>query len=219
MTALTIRAVGGGTWSAAEARAAAVAILKNARKRARRTNRFIDIALAGAVDCCEGQELPANCGVYLATCHGDAVDTREEVLRIQGERRLPMPVAFINLSGNIAGFHIAHALGVTGPNISLSADRNIFLRALELAALDLESGVTSAALVGHVDEDSTFASSYWLLLTLDFNGQYVLEHDQGSLEESDASAAGKLIEVVRAGGATLRVGTEGNCWQLRRRES
>lgn len=217
MTMLGIRAVGGDAWPAADARNAAVSLLKAARKRPRRTNRFIDIALAGAVDCCRQQELPNACGIYLATRHGDAIDTREEILHMQNEHRLPMPVAFINLSGNIAGFYIANALKVTGPNVSLSADQNVFLRALELAALDLESGVTEAALVGQVDDTAEGASSHWLLLAAECVSGHVLVREPLADEASGSNSAASLVEAVRAGETGFQAGSAADRWRLRQR--
>lgn len=202
-------------WPQAVAREEARVALAARGVRPRRMNRFAEIALAGALETCPpGQQTAAGSGVYLATRHGDARDTRHTVGDIQRERVLPMPVAFINLSGNMAGYHIAAALGVRGPNVSVSDERNPFLAALELAALDLESGAVPCALVGHVEERDDVAVSHWIMLASADAGGVLLTRQPRQIDASADDIAARIAGFFADPRGELLFGSAHAAWRL-----
>jgi hypothetical protein len=115
----------------------------------RRVSRIIELALLGAHRCMREQRPEPQCPLYLALTHGcvaDAVSLVQTVCR----GGLPMPVGFINLSSNMAGFYVAASLGVHGSNQAVAADDFSFECALELASLGREH--RPQALLGAVEE-------------------------------------------------------------------
>lgn len=133
----------------------------------RRLNRYTELALLGALGCANqaGIELPAHCGLFLATGQGYGEDVLRllEGMLVQGQS--PMPVEFINVSGSSAGFYLAQVLGLRGRNLATSAGPVSFEAALELAwtALSAEPGL---ALVGGVDDAGYPLASHRSLLGL-----------------------------------------------------
>jgi len=127
-------------------------LLKQVCPRApRRVNRYIELALLGAWQCAAGRALQTDCALWLGSGRGYAGDTANllESVLIRGEA--PMPVEFINVSGNAAGFYVAQLLGLSGRNSTIAAGPASFEAALVLAA----AGVAARggqALVGGVDE-------------------------------------------------------------------
>lgn len=118
----------------------------------RRLNRYAKLALIGAHRCVAGYDggLPTDCPLIIASEQGplaEAVNLMKDILL---DHQPLKPVGFINLSGNIAGFHIAASLGLSGRNITVSRAGNSFAALLELAAL---SG-PGPALLGMLSESS-----------------------------------------------------------------
>lgn len=149
---LPIRAAGGIAFAAAEAPADVRAALKAVCPQApRRLSRFIELNLAGALRAVAAQPLPATTPIWLATGQGYVASTATLLRGLQRDGEAPMPVHFINVSGNAAGFYLAQLLGLSGPALALSSRPFAFESALELAARELllTGGV---GLVGGVDE-------------------------------------------------------------------
>lgn len=115
----------------------------------RRLSRIIELTLLGAHRCMRGRRAEPHCPLYLALTHGCVADG---VALVQTVTRggMPMPVGFINLSSNMAGFYVAASLGVHGSNQAVAADDFSFECALELASLDREHRAQS--LIGAVEE-------------------------------------------------------------------
>lgn len=217
MNAVAIIAAGGGSWKDEDAALRARAILDAAGKRPRRVNRFIEIALAGALDCCREQLLDSAAGVYLATRYGDVRETAQQLEETR--RELPMPVSFINISGNMAGHYIAGALGARGPNIAISAEHGVFGRALELAVADLAAGAVRQALVGHVEEAGLdadgCAQSRWLLLGATETPVAMLARAPADNLPLAVPTAADLVEWLRRPGTGgMRLGLNGAAWRL-----
>ncbi|MFO7594633.1 MAG: beta-ketoacyl synthase N-terminal-like domain-containing protein [Pseudomonadota bacterium] len=121
--------------------------------RMRRNNRFTELALLGALRCVQDiGGLPEQCALYLASGQGNVSDTVSLLHETVRDRLEPMPLSFINVSSNIAGFTVSQVLGLHGHNIAVSRNGGAFDSALELALLDLQSGAVPMALVGVVEE-------------------------------------------------------------------
>jgi hypothetical protein len=120
----------------------------------RRANRFAELAVLGAARCAAGSVRPlgSETSVYLATGEGNVADTARMMRELIGEKQPPMPLAFINVSSNMAGFWVAHTLGLGAGNAAVSREDFPFEAALELAWLDVERYQVPMALVGGVDE-------------------------------------------------------------------
>lgn len=115
----------------------------------RRINRITELCLLGAHRCLRDLRPEPHCPLYLALTHGCVADS---VALVQTVARggLPMPVGFINLSSNMAGFYVASTLGIHGSNQAVAADDFSFECALELASLGREHG--AQRLIGAVEE-------------------------------------------------------------------
>ena len=123
-------------------------------KASPRINRYISLALIGALRCAgrAPTPLPPGSRIALATGMGNVAETQDMVRGILREREPPMPVKFINISGNLAGFQLAASLGLEGSNLIVSRRDFPFEAALELAMADQAGGAGGCALVGGVDE-------------------------------------------------------------------
>jgi Beta-ketoacyl synthase, N-terminal domain len=121
-------------------------------KSFRRLNRFEHLVLIGALGLAKKSNLEKSTAIYLATNYGSVASTIVALDDIYREKVLPMPVDFINTAANIGGFYIASELGLLSKNICVSRGEGSFEAALELAALDIESGEVKMALIGGVDE-------------------------------------------------------------------
>ncbi|HUR42085.1 MAG TPA: hypothetical protein VM240_13050 [Verrucomicrobiae bacterium] len=116
----------------------------------RRVNRMIELALLGAHRCLHGRIADSHCPLYLAVTHGSIADNVHLVSGVSSTGAPPMPVGFINLSSNMAGFYVASTLGVHGSNQALASGELSFEAALELVGLGRER--RSQALIGAVEE-------------------------------------------------------------------
>lgn len=118
----------------------------------RRIDRFIQLALIGSHRCIKGLALPANTGLYVASSQGAKGNISRSLEQIYKEKQPLMPLNFINMVGNAASFYIAKILNIQGVNLFLTRNTFTFEEALELALLDIDTGVSGMALVGTVDE-------------------------------------------------------------------
>ena len=123
------------------------------RKPPRRSSRFDQLALLGALraTAAHAQRMPENGSLYLATGQGNVADTAELIEGLYRRHEAPMPVSFINVSSNLAGFQTAAALSLHGPNLTVSRRGFAFGAALELALLDAHIGRLRQGLIGGVD--------------------------------------------------------------------
>ena len=120
----------------------------------RRVNRFILLALLGALQCVHQQPLEAATAVYLTTEDGNLGETADVLDEIYTSRSLPKPIGFINTMSNTAAFYLARNLGIRGRNITVSSQHLSFERGLELLKVDFAGGAERSALIGGVDESS-----------------------------------------------------------------
>lgn len=118
----------------------------------RRINHFVLLALAGVFRLPNLSLIDPMCSLYVGTANGCARDTLNMLEQMYRDTLLPMPFTFMGISTNMAGFHIAQNLGLTGTNLTVSNLKDPFGQALALACMDMEMGKTNSALVGCVDE-------------------------------------------------------------------
>lgn len=126
-------------------------IRRYCRETFRRGNRFILIALLGALRCVNRQTLEADTAVYLTTEHGNLGETAAVLDEIYTARSLPKPYGFINTMSNTAAFYLAQNLALRGRNITLSSQHFSFERGLELLETDFARCAEKSALIGGVD--------------------------------------------------------------------
>ncbi len=134
----------------------------------RRTSRLTDLSLLGALQCARQLELQqATTGLYLGSGRGNVGDTVDILQQILVQDVAPMPLSFINVSNNMAGYYVAQQLALSGRSLAVTSGSASFDHALELALMDLECGVVEYALVGAVEEAATPLADYQAALGLE----------------------------------------------------
>ena len=116
----------------------------------RRIGRFIQLALIGAGRCAKQAQLASDTAVYLGSGRGDLEVTIEVMQALLRDGHAPKPLSFINTVSNAACYYVAQNLKLMGRSSFVCNRYFAFESVLQLAALDLQSGVRSA-LVGTVD--------------------------------------------------------------------
>jgi hypothetical protein len=157
-------------------------------QRLRRVDRYIELCVAGGLNCVNGRPLAADTGVYLSTRCG-AVTTSARVMEtIVGNRDMPKPLHFINTLGNSACFYLTQLLHTTGNTLVISQEHLSFEAALVHAWLDLQQGRVSRALVGGIDE---------VALPLELHSQR-LEVDYANAQNFSEGSHWLLLEPVNS---------------------
>ncbi len=125
-------------------------------KRFRRINHFIELALIGAKSCLDQSqlEIEADCDLYLATEQGNVAGVADITRLLLKEQEAPMPLAFLNISNNMAGFYLAQSLKLHSSNLTIAHHSFPFETALDLAMFNIANSyrATPGALVGGVEE-------------------------------------------------------------------
>ncbi|WP_020208014.1 beta-ketoacyl synthase N-terminal-like domain-containing protein [Gilvimarinus chinensis] len=121
-------------------------------KKIRRIDRYIQLCIAGGLNCVKSRALPHNTSLYLGTSKGAVATSARVMQTIESDRELPKPLHFVNTLGNSAGFYLTQLLNLTGTALVCSAEEHSFETALNHACLDLEAGQCETALVGCFDE-------------------------------------------------------------------
>jgi 3-oxoacyl-(acyl-carrier-protein) synthase len=120
--------------------------------RIRRIDRYIQLCIAGGLNCVGERKLAPDTGLYLASRVG-AVTTSAKVMVSTGQLvEMPKPMHFVNTLGNSAGYYLTQLLGLTGNTLVLSQEHLSFEAALLHAWIDLRQGRITRALVGGFDE-------------------------------------------------------------------
>jgi hypothetical protein len=117
----------------------------------RRINRFIELAVYGALRC--GREaggVGGDTALYLASEAPMLADCVRALRGVIAEARPPTPFEFMNISGNMAGFYIAQHLRMRGPQLAVHRNSASLECALDL--LQLQSARHRRALLGYVEE-------------------------------------------------------------------
>jgi len=118
----------------------------------RRTDRFMQLSLIGACLLEKEGTLQPECALYMTSGQGNlSVFNRVRDQKFL-EGQLPKPVDFINMLSNTAGFYVAQHFGLHGKNLFLSHHAFCIEQTLMRAAIDLDAGVVTQAIVGGVDE-------------------------------------------------------------------
>lgn len=121
----------------------------------RRIGRFIQLALIGASRCVLGKHPPQDTAVYFASGRGDLELTLEIMTQLFRDGQTPKPLNFVNTVSNAACFYLAQHLALQARSNFVCNRYFAFESVLQLAALDLSSGVVNSALVGSVDIATT----------------------------------------------------------------
>ena len=120
--------------------------------RIRRIDRYIQLCVAGGLNCIAGQPLHPQTGVYLASRVGAVSTSAKTMIQTEQKAEMPKPLHFVNTLGNSAGFYLTQLLGLTGTAVVVSQEWLSFESALLHAWLDLQQGRIDCALVGGFDE-------------------------------------------------------------------
>ena len=117
----------------------------------RRINRFIELALVGALRCRQAAgEIAPDCALYLACDSPMLADSVKILQGMHDQCRPPSPFEFMNVSGNMAGYYVASQLTLNGPQLAVHRNHAGLEAALELLMLD--SARHRRALIGYVEE-------------------------------------------------------------------
>lgn len=116
----------------------------------RRINRFIQLSLIGAGRCLQGRTLSADTAVHLTSGRGDLELTLDILAAMYEQGQPPKPLHFVNTVSNSACFYVAKAFGLQGRSQFATRRFAPLQSALQLAALDLQTGVDTV-LLGCVD--------------------------------------------------------------------
>jgi hypothetical protein len=130
-------------------------INKMSGKRFRRLGRFIQLALAGAVEAAQKAKTPLppdRTGIFMASGLGNMSDFLPFSHSVFGDPGFhPSAIQFASSVGNAGAFHIADALGTTAPVVALCQDEVSFEAALLNAVSLIDAGDIDFAVVGSVD--------------------------------------------------------------------
>jgi hypothetical protein len=125
-------------------------------KRFRRVNHFIELALIGAKSCLarSREALTRDCDIYLATEQGNVADVAKITETLFKRLESPMPLEFLNVPNNMAGFYLAQGLGVHSSNLTVAHRAFPFETALDIAMFNIAASrkTDPRALVGGVEE-------------------------------------------------------------------
>src|SRR5690625_210521 len=122
--------------------------------RIRRIDRYIQLCVAGGLNCIAGQPLHPQTGVYLASRVGAVSTSAKTMIQTEQKGEMPKPLHFVNTLCTSAGFCRTQLLGLTGAAVVVSLEWLSFESALLHAWLDLKQGRIDCALVGGFDEVS-----------------------------------------------------------------
>lgn len=148
----------------------------------RRINRYILLGLSGVYSLNDVDKIDATTSLYIGTKNGCINETVSMLGQIYRDSMLPMPFTFIASSSNMASYHIANSLGLSGGNYTFSHPNSPFEVAMETAFRDILREKTDSVLVGCIDEaahpleafkkrvgmeaiDSPLEGGYWMHLT------------------------------------------------------
>lgn len=125
-------------------------------KRFRRLNHFIELTLIGAKSCLEQSQasIQSDCDVYLASEQGNVADVAKITESLLKRLEPPMPLEFLNVSNNMAGFYLAQNLNLHSSNLTIAHQTFPFETALDIAIFNMTSSskTDSCALIGGVEE-------------------------------------------------------------------
>ncbi|MDQ2076984.1 beta-ketoacyl synthase N-terminal-like domain-containing protein [Marinimicrobium sp. ABcell2] len=160
--------------------------------RIRRIDRYIQLCIAGGLNCVADKPLEERTGLYLASRAGAVSTSAKAMINTEQKGEMPKPLHFVNTLGNSAGFYLTQLLGLTGTVLVVSQEWLSFESALLHAWLDLHQGRVDAALVGGFDEVCLPTAHH-----LERLGEQTTQLTEGShwlLLEREAPASGVSLE-------------------------
>lgn len=120
-------------------------------KQVRRVGRFIQLGLIGAARCVGTARLPADTAVYMTSRRGDLEVTIEVMEELFRDGHAPKPLSFINTVSNAACYYVARNFELHGRSCFVGGGALAFETALNLALLEMRTGLVRSALVGCVE--------------------------------------------------------------------
>jgi hypothetical protein len=123
-------------------------------ERFRRIDRFTELCLLGSALCRKASPdgLDSRTGIYIGSGFAGIATTVAVQQQLFGDGLIPKPANFINTLSNSAGYYVARNLRLQGQNFFVSRGSASLVAALQMAAMDVEAGIVSQAMVGVVDE-------------------------------------------------------------------
>jgi hypothetical protein len=122
--------------------------------RFRRIDRFTELCLLGSALCAKASPrgLDSRAGIYIGSGFAGIATTVAVQQQLFAGGLTPKPANFINSLSNSAGYYVARNLRLQGQNYFVSRGSASLVAVLQMAAMDLEAGIVSQAMVGVVDE-------------------------------------------------------------------
>lgn len=127
------------------------ALGETCRRRYRRIDRFVQLALVGSGRCAAERIPDPDCGVYIGAGVGPLPSNIKVQHTLIVQHELPAPFSFVNTLGSSAGFYVTDNLNLRAGALFISRTGGSLVAALTAAILDLDAGVTDQALVGVVE--------------------------------------------------------------------
>jgi hypothetical protein len=123
----------------------------------RRTNRFTELLIGGALACLKNHltALPHDTALIVCSQHGALTDCKTAIRQVMADNTPPMPFTLMNTQHNMALLHLANALNIQPTQaLLIGATPSAFANTLWLSQLYLDSTTTQTVLIGFVDEDN-----------------------------------------------------------------
>ena len=137
----------------------------------RRASKFNLLSLYGACKCAEDTTLSSSTSIYIGSEFGVISGVNKVMYSLNEEPVIVMPVDFLNMNGNNAGFTISKVLETKGENILIMGSDLTYELTLKVAFSKSKQEKHFSALIGGVDES---------VETIDHYQQYII--DQGKAQ-------------------------------------
>ncbi len=138
----------------------------------RRASKFNLLSLYGACKCAEATNIPSSTSIYIGTEFGVISGVRKVMHALNEEPVFVMPVDFLNMNGNNAGFTISKVLHTKGENILMMGSDFTFELTLKVAFSKSKQHKDFSALIGGVDESVDIIDNYQHYIIDQGNEQY-----------------------------------------------
>lgn len=126
----------------------------------RRASKFNLLSLYGACKCVENTNIPLTTSIYIGSEFGVISGVNKVMHSLNEEPVIVMPVDFLNINGNNAGFTISKVLNTKGENILMMGSDLTFELTLKVAFSKSKQEKNFSALIGGVDESVETIDNY-----------------------------------------------------------
>ena len=126
----------------------------------RRGSKFNLLSLYGACKCVENTTIPLRTSIYIGSEFGVISGVNKVMHSLNEEPVIVMPVDFLNMNGNNAGFTISKVLHTRGENILMMGSDLTFELTLKVAFSKSKLEKNFSALIGGVDESVETIDNY-----------------------------------------------------------